>query len=304
MTKEEMKDLRNQVRFFYDLQRLRIQCIGRTQKKSDTAPEQLDTLGKLNLDERGNELRVMEAKMLKIIKAEVEAHPLWKGFLKGVKGCGPTMAGVILAELDPVRARTISSFWAYTGVGQERPYKVKYQTGKKGKKKTETVYGTSAKTIGTRIPQKRKKGTPELIVLDVELAGGYEAQRLRKGQYPSFNTFLKTKIVGVLGGCLVKAKSTYKEYYDNYKHRLQSRVVGTCMLCKGTGKFDGKKCGACGGKSGDVVWGRSDAHRHAAANRYAVKMFLKDLWLAWRKIEGLPVRGPYCEEYLGKEHAA
>jgi hypothetical protein len=34
-----------------------------------------------------------------------------------------------------------------------------------------------------------------------------------------------------------------------------------------------------------------------------LKMFLKDLYVAWRKIEGLEVREPYAAEYLGKRHA-
>jgi hypothetical protein len=33
-----------------------------------------------------------------------------------------------------------------------------------------------------------------------------------------------------------------------------------------------------------------------------IKMFVKDLYVAWRTIEGLEVRKPYQEEYLGKVH--
>ena len=46
------------------------------------------------------------------------------------------------------------------------------------------------------------------------------------------------------------------------------------------------------------------AHRHKAANRKMIKEFLKDVYVAWRTIEGLPVREPYSEEYLGKKHNA
>ncbi|NDQ58556.1 MAG: hypothetical protein GZ088_15930 [Acidipila sp.] len=40
-------------------------------------------------------------------------------------------------------------------------------------------------------------------------------------------------------------------------------------------------------------------HRHAMAMRYMVKMFLIDLYVAWRKIEGLEVRPPYSQDKLG-----
>jgi hypothetical protein len=48
----------------------------------------------------------------------------------------------------------------------------------------------------------------------------------------------------------------------------------------------------------------SDGHRDHAAKRYMVKMFLKDLYVAWRTMEGLPVRVPYQEEYLNHVHVA
>jgi hypothetical protein len=59
-----------------------------------------------------------------------------------------------------------------------------------------------------------------------------------------------------------------------------------------------------GAKPKEVEWKEAKkAHRHRAAMRYMLKMFLKDLYVAWRKIEGLEVREPYAVEYLGKRHA-
>lgn len=304
MANEKYEDLRFVVRFFYDLQRLRIQAEGRIKPKGEDNPEQLDTMGRVVLKERGKELQGMEAKVLKTVKAGVEETAIWKNFLADVKGVGPTMAGIILSELDPHKARTVSSFWAYTGVGQERPFEVEYRNGQKGKVQKRTVYAVSPESAPRMIPRKRKDDAPPITVLHVAQAGGFEPQRLRPNQYPSYNTFLKTKMVGVLGPGFLKAGSEYRRYYDEMKHRLESRIEDKCMLCEGSGKYAGKKCGNCEGKGGGVSWGRSAKHRHQAANRYMVKMFLKDLWIAWRESEGLPIRPPYCEEYLGKVHAA
>jgi len=36
--------------------------------------------------------------------------------------------------------------------------------------------------------------------------------------------------------------------------------------------------------------------------RYCIKIFLQDLWLAWRVLENLPVTAPYNEAVLGHHH--
>jgi hypothetical protein len=83
----------------------------------------------------------------------------------------------------------------------------------------------------------------------------------------TFNPFLKTKLMGVLAGCFLRSKNErYRQIYDNYKHRLQN----------------------------NPKWAeRSKGHINNASLRYMVKMFLKDLYIAWRTIEGLPVSDPY-----------
>lgn len=44
------------------------------------------------------------------------------------------------------------------------------------------------------------------------------------------------------------------------------------------------------------------AHKHNAALRKMIKMFLAHLWLVWREFEGLPTREPYVSEKLGHTH--
>ena len=90
----------------------------------------------------------------------------------------------------------------------------------------------------------------------------------------TFNAFLKTKLY-VLGTSFLKQnpeKCKYRVIYDNYKHRLQNRPD-----CKDYTK----------------------AHIHNMAIRYAIKIFLQDLWVVWRKMEGLPTPDPYREAKLG-----
>jgi len=105
-----------------------------------------------------------------------------------------------------------------------------------------------------------------------------------KGQKCTYNQFLRAKLCGVLGSGFLKAKSPYREYYDNMKNRLESEDWGT----PSKNPTDKKRPKA--------------GHQHKAATRYMIKMFLKDLYVAWRTLEGLPVREPYQEQYLGHKH--
>jgi len=108
--------------------------------------------------------------------------------------------------------------------------------------------------------------------------------RKEKEKKCPFNQFLRAKLCGVLGSSFLKCTSPYREYYDNMKNRLESKDWG--MLSKEPKDKTKPKAG----------------HQHKAANRYMIKMFLRDLYVAWRTIEGLEVRPPYQEEYLNKKH--
>jgi hypothetical protein len=92
---------------------------------------------------------------------------------------------------------------------------------------------------------------------------------------------LKTKMLGVLGPSFLRAGGHYAEVYRGYKHRWEQHP----------------KWGLAAQERGEP--GATAMHRHRAALRYCVKMFLQDLFIAWRKLEGLPIREPYAVEKLG-----
>jgi len=97
--------------------------------------------------------------------------------------------------------------------------------------------------------------------------------KLVKGQTSCFNSWLRTRMCGVLADSFIKSNSPYRKFYDDYKNRKEQ-----------------------------AEWGKSKGHRDRAARRYMIKAFLKDLYVAWRTLEGLEVRVPYEEEYLGRAH--
>lgn len=184
-----------------------------------------------------------EADMEKIVAKVVQQHPMWEAFLADVKGCGPLMSAVLLSELDPRKARHVSSFWKYAGL--------------------------DVASDG------RGRGRYKEHLVDAEYTNKDGKQDTRKSI--TFNPFLKTKLY-VLATCFIKCReSKYRKVYDDYKHRLENHAVHA---------------------------EKSKGHRNNMAIRYTLKIFLQDLWLKWRELEGLPISAPYHEAILGHKHGA
>lgn len=186
------------------------------------------------------QLLATEEGLTKVVEREVKSHPMWDAFFAGVKGCGPLMSAVCLAYFDPYKARHASSFWRYAGLDVQRDE-------------------TSGKMrgVGRWYTEERP-----YISRDGD-------EQIRKSL--TYNPFLKTKLVGVLGSAFLRARDSYygKVYYD-YKNRLDNRPDGLSPIVK-----------------------------HRMATRYAVKMFLRDMWVVWRELEGLEVTKPYEVAKLG-----
>lgn len=185
-------------------------------------------------------LRLVEAEdaMVKIVEREVKTHPMWDAFFKDVKGCGPLMSAVCIAYFDPHKARHASSFWRYAGLD--------VQPTESGEMRGVGRWYTEMR------PYTDKDGDTK------------ERKSL------TYNPFLKTKLVGVLGSAFLRARDSYygKVYYD-YKNRMEQRENLSLIV------------------------------RHRRATRYAVKMFLRDMWVVWRELEGLEVTEPYEVAKLG-----
>lgn len=190
------------------------------------------------------ELETQEKNHFKRLGNILKGYPIYSEFLEGVRGVGPAMAGVILSEIDITKAEYPSSLHKYAGLdvagdGQGRSRKKEHLK--------ESDYIDKDGVIQT------KKGI-------------------------TFNPFLKTKLVGVLGSSFVKQpadKCKYRKVYDDYKHRLEHM---------------------------DAHKEKSKGHRHNMAVRYMIKIFLIDLYNEWRSLEGLPVAPTYSEAKLGKVH--
>lgn len=146
--------------------------------------------------------------------------------------------------------------------------------------------GLNSKMVPGKKRVENKDGTFSLVPTG-ELVPG---DRLTPGHVAPFNKRLRTAMVGVLADGFILAQSSYAmQYYYPYKTRLEKEENEIEGFSKDAGK----------------AWRDvSKGHRDRAAKRYMIKMFLKDLYVTWRTLEGLEVRKPYQEEYLGHKHSA
>lgn len=90
----------------------------------------------------------------------------------------------------------------------------------------------------------------------------------------TFNPFLKTKMF-VLASSFLRSGGPYANIYYNYKNRLENHPSHI---------------------------EKTKLHRHNMALRYMLKIFLIDLHVAWRPLEGLSIEAPYHEAKLGIYH--
>ena len=248
-----------------------------------------------------------EEESIKALDKIVKEHPMWDAFFKDVKGCGTLMSAVCIAYFDPYKANHVSSFFKYAGLdvvqdidsegrmlflavddNKKKVYMEVSDCGEPTYKYTDTnkIYE------GEVIPSThgRRKGDTEMQPYYVVNDKGEKVLatdddgnlKLKKGI--TYNPKLKTKLMGVLSGCLMKAgmrkdssgesnsTTKYGQIYIDQRHRLDNSAYHMH---------------------------KSSAQKNAMAQRYMIKEFVRDMWITWRTIEGLEVDEPYEVAKLG-----
>lgn len=115
----------------------------------------------------------------------------------------------------------------------------------------------------------RRKGDTQMV----EYIDKNGKKQMKRGI--TYNPILKSKLMGVLSGCLLKAKDpTYSTIYYDYRKRLDNSSYHK---------------------------DKSLGQKNMMALRYMIKQFLRNLWTTWRVLEGLEVNYPYEVEKLGNK---
>lgn len=147
-----------------------------------------------NLIESYQTLVDLEEKNLKVLEIELNKIPIYTEYLAGVKGVGPKMAGVLIGYLDPYKAKYVSSFWQYCGLGTA----IKIDDD-----------GNEIRVAST------KSATEMQPYLDAE-------GKVQFKNGITYNQYVHTKLLGVLADVFIKCGSSVTESYYDYKNRKRN----------------------------------------------------------------------------------
>jgi hypothetical protein len=343
MTPEQKQQIRNAVRFFYDIQKLRIQTGNRpiTSSEEDENAVYLDDSDAEFMTRSGDRLEALEKDALGEVKRLIKDVPIYKHWLKNQRGCGVTMSGVLISEINIENCHTVSKLWMYCGLGLRNGQIQKRVRGEKAgfnpwlKSKIVSVLADCIiKANGISM----KKARIEAInaALGEEYLTSNKYLGLLQTHYPETDIkefkdkkgfpSTKSEFLGIVMKeyeLTTPGSGGWVGFYENYKHRKTSQIVPICMNCNGTGKAKEKPrgiaggspkdsgktaaeivCGNCQGTGKNAPWGKGPKNRDSAAKRYMMKMFLQELYRQWRPLEGLPVTPPYSEVYLAQTHGS
>jgi hypothetical protein len=195
--------------------------------------------------------------------------PIYTTYLEGIKGIGPTLAAIIISEIDIHKATYVSSLWRYAGLDVVDIKGANRQRGR-------------TKQLG---PVALRQVKHEHLEEAVDSLG--------------YNPFLKSKLLQVMVGCFIKCGNPqYRKVHDDYLNRMKQHAVygeindGKWLTLQSV-PVDEKPLQNLGFVCG--------ARRRAQAARYTAKMFLRDLYIVWRQLEGLEVKPDYAQAKLGMQ---
>jgi hypothetical protein len=303
--------------------------------KSFTGDSTISSYAELILVSQYMTLLKDEERQFKQLKTMLEDIPIYKEYLCNVAGIGEAMAGVIISEMDVYKATYPSSFVSYAGIDAVTVAKYKDSNGKEHIVPADKIAAIYANDPNDESLFVTENGYPityenvgtsrkEFCLVDKEYVNKDGEIKMRKSI--TFNPFLKTKLIGVLGtsflrantgtvngkkvGAVRRAEMAVKEFgydgdvKDDFEVCNYLRSKGNTVVVEPSefGKFyyDYKNRISNMAKHKN----KTPKHIHNMAIRYMIKMFLINLHIVWSELAGLPKSTPYSEAKLGIVHGA
>ncbi len=290
-TFEDVQALRMYVRAREDFQSMRVRLDNRIGRKANGEEQDIDerkwisdTDDLANFSSIAGVAHDQEEIIQAMVLAKLQKFPIYVEYLKHVKGLKEGIAGGIIGEFNIHIATTVSKMVQFSGLNSGLVRGMK-----------DILKSAYKKDMGDLVREyTTPKGVKHVIIRTRDMIPG---DKLTSGYLSPFNKRLRRLLIGILAPSFIKCQAPYAmdHYYplhvpvDRRKELGWGRLDKSDEICERTGK----------------KWrDESEGHRSNYAKRKMIKAFLADLYNAWRAIEGLPVRPPYAEEYLGKKHGA
>lgn len=282
-----------------------------------------------------------EEEQFKLLKKVLAGIPIYDQFLEPIKGVGPALAGIIISEIDISRSKYASSVWKYCGLDVITVGKYTDEEGKEHKVHPSEI-DKHFELMGDQAPMLYKNKYPvvmttegrsrkeqSLVTRSYVTKDGAQAER----RSITYNPFLKTKMIGVLGTALLRGVTTLVdgEKMGSAKRQKLAKELG--YKAPSTAKDAVATDDEVGGSFDDFLRSKghtivrecneyaqsyydyrnrlnnmrqhdekSESHKHAMSVRYMVKRFLAKLYSVWRPLEGLHAYPEYAEGVLGYTH--
>jgi hypothetical protein len=277
-----------------------------------------------------------EESQFKQLGNALKGIPIYDKFLANIEGIGPQMAGVIISEIDIAASEYPSSLWKYAGLDA---VEIGHYTDELGKEHVVPGWEVAQFKSNPENLGKVMLAHDRYPVAFSSVGRSRKEWCLEKVEYKSkdgemavrnsitFNPFLKTKLVGVLGGSFLRTGVTKVDgvklgagkrlemattlgfEYDSDSNNKVDYEVTSFLKSRGyTVETEYSKYGQIyydykrrlnNSPSHDE---KTDLHKHNMAIRYMIKRFLVDLYAVWRALEGLPVADEYSVAKLGMVH--
>ncbi len=186
-------EIRTILRTLDDYQNLRIRTDNRLKKKADGTDQKdadenaPDVTSESILDnvDLSSDTRAIEDKLTKQLEKVVRQTPEWKQYFKDLKGIGPKLAAVMISEIDPYKAETVSKIWQYAGMN-------------------------SGMVLG------KKKDKDGNVITTGDMVRG---DRPTAGYILPYNKYLKMTVCGKISGQLLMAENPkYTKIYKDAKN--------------------------------------------------------------------------------------
>lgn len=330
--RESLEYLKLVVRRLYDAQKLRIQSdlrVQRLEREGIVIGERIE-----NTFAKAQELEVQtEKEYEKIVARELKQYTIWSKWLKDVKGIGPRIAGLLIANIaDPARFANVAKLWAYAGMHTQpvcgdcdhvlsrELIETRSLTASQGScetplaaashRKSEPHQSTASQPWSEAHRHTASQSVPESHPAFACPKCGSKnitnrAARRRAGHKANWSSELKTTLWKAAGS-FVKTRGPYRTAYDTCKTNLIERQMRRNEIIwrrdPKTNKYAPAYLPSCfhdgntpkAPEKPEWTLGRIDA----MAKRWTAKLFLSHLWAAWRELEGMPVTKPYAFETL------
>ena len=205
----------------------------------------------------------------------VQAYPIYD-HVSALKGIGPTLAAKLIALVGDISTFTnVSKLWRFSGYATiaDPKWQPPVHTPRiEDDSDLCTLCGRPEDEHVDSVPAALRDGESFIDYgHDANFNAPRIAERAVKGEKLHYNKRLKVALY-LVATSFMRSRSPYRAVYDAARE-----------------KYDRTR----------PEW--TPLHKHRAALRIMVKVFLTHFWRRWRTLEGLPCRNLYVEEYLGHE---